>query len=251
MKRYRYTSNKKDRLNLAVFFVLLGSWGKFCGVQPQNEGLAPHRFRFLSQRKGPRDRGGWGRASALGRVRRKVGSWAEPGQVWTASNRRRRRPRQGRSRFRPAGGSGASPLVCQLNADRLPPLPPAVSKKKQASLLIFIYCLKIPRITSVTNPTINRPVKICSKCSRTYPQTKMQSTAHMTAFINFFILRSPPKMNRNFHLFFFVDDEIKTGQNSVLFLFHHLIITIFVPTASMSTMNVCVSSYPKSGAKRL
>ena len=157
----------------------------------------------------------------------------------------------GRSRFRPAGGSGASPLVCQLNADRLPPLPPAVSKKKQASLLIFIYCLKIPRITSVTNPTINRPVKICSKCSRTYPQTKMQSTAHMTAFINFFILRSPPKMNRNFHLFFFVDDEIKTGQNSVLFLFHHLIITIFVPTASMSTMNVCVSSYPKSGAKRL
>ena len=146
---------------------------------------------------------------------------------------------------------GASPLVCQLNADRLPPLPPAVSKKKQASLLIFIYCLKIPRITSVTNPTINRPVKICSKCSRTYPQTKMQSTAHMTAFINFFILRSPPKMNRNFHLFFFVDDEIKTGQNSVLFLFHHLIITIFVPTASMSTMNVCVSSYPKSGAKRL
>ena len=85
------------------------------------------------------------------------------------------------------------------------------------------YCLKIPRITSVTNPTINRPVKICSKCSRTYPQTKMQSTAHMTAFINLFILRSPPpKMNRNFHLFFFVVDEIKTGQNSVLFLFHQL-----------------------------
>lgn len=28
---------------------------------------------------------------------------------------------------------GASPLVCQLNADRLPPLPPAVSKKRSGS----------------------------------------------------------------------------------------------------------------------
>ena len=50
---------------------------------------------------------------------------------------------------------GASPLVCQLNADRLPPLPPAVSKKRSGSPGSF----GVDEIKTGRNP---RPVFISS-----------------------------------------------------------------------------------------